>query len=378
LIEEHKLKNIGIIAHEVYPIKSGGSKLVSDIIKNIDSNKFRLFLYLPENLKYRGQNKVVVRNYGIRRGEEGGLKFFEFLKIMIKGSKEIQKIIVQDRLDLLISIFVFPNGYIANRISKINNIKHIGIVDAIDLPSTYKSPLRRMPFANYIANRVITRFNKIIVIAGLEYELKKVGINDFEILPVNCDVKKVMNTKLLKQSEHIEILVISRLIKRKRIDLSIRLVHELNSKGINCKLNIVGSGPEKLNLQNIVKELKLGDKINFVGEIEESYLEKYYMDANIYLTMAENEGISLALVEAMTYGLICIARDTHSNKSVIINGINGIIVEGTDLEKYVSIIKFYEKKQNIEDLNKIKYGASQTFINAGWEKFNFEIDKWII
>ena len=70
---------------------------------------------------------------------------------------------------------------------------------------------------------------------------------------------------------------------------------------------MVGDGPLKKELENYTKELKLTNKIIFTGFLGDKGKEKYILDSSIFILPSYTESFGLVLIEAMSYGLPCIA-----------------------------------------------------------------------
>jgi glycosyltransferase involved in cell wall biosynthesis len=82
-------------------------------------------------------------------------------------------------------------------------------------------------------------------------------------------------------------------------------------------------------LQKLVKQLKIDDKVVFLGEIPDDELTHIYMKASIFVLSSYVEGFSIARVEALAYGLPIIT--TATGGSEIVRGV-GLIVKPGDID----------------------------------------------
>lgn len=116
-----------------------------------------------------------------------------------------------------------------------------------------------------------------------------------------------------------------------------KIAKVLNNK---CRLEITGKGHDETTINALIKSLNMQEYIKlkpFTTNIESVYLQ-----GDIYAMTSYYEGLPMALIEAMSYGLPIIAyniatiRDCFSTKSQTINGItyheNGILVPEGDEE----------------------------------------------
>jgi glycosyltransferase involved in cell wall biosynthesis len=96
-----------------------------------------------------------------------------------------------------------------------------------------------------------------------------------------------------------------RLIKEKRIDKWLHVVHDMAGKVHGLRATIIGDGPERKNIERLIKGLKLDD----VVELKHSYsserrakLFKTVKDAGLLLQMSEREGLSMIVLESIALG----------------------------------------------------------------------------
>ncbi len=113
----------------------------------------------------------------------------------------------------------------------------------------------------------------------------------------------------------------------KGFDLLIQAFGLFAKKNEEWCLDIVGDGPEKNQLQRMIDERELNNRINihpFTNEIQ-----KYYSSASIFVLSSRWEGMPLVLVEAMAHGLPIIASDLPTCKEVL--GDFGIFFENENI-----------------------------------------------
>ena len=126
----------------------------------------------------------------------------------------------------------------------------------------------------------------------------------------------------------------------------------VNKELPKTKLFIVGDGPLKQELENYTKELKLTDKIIFTGFLGNKEKEKYILDSSIFILPSYTESFGLVLIEAMSYGLPCIAFDSSDGARELLKDDVGILVKDRNKEKMAKeIIKELKnaKKDNYSE-----------------------------
>jgi glycosyltransferase involved in cell wall biosynthesis len=78
---------------------------------------------------------------------------------------------------------------------------------------------------------------------------------------------------------------------------------------------IIGDGPERKNLENLIKNLNLEDRIFLLGEIKNA--NQYFKCFDLFILPSRYEGLSITLIEALFAEIPIIASDVGGNKEII-------------------------------------------------------------
>ena len=89
---------------------------------------------------------------------------------------------------------------------------------------------------------------------------------------------------------------VCRLVKAKAIDRFIRVHSKLIKRGLKHKVYIIGDGPEKENLQKLIKQENVENTFILLGKKENPY--PYIKNANYFCLLSEFEGYGMVLEEA--------------------------------------------------------------------------------
>lgn len=110
-----------------------------------------------------------------------------------------------------------------------------------------------------------------------------------------------------ERNNSIKLITSSRLIHTKNIATIVKAI-ALIPKNFKIELNIIGSGPEKDNIENLIIQNHLEDRINLVGNITRNEVLRFLEQSDIYLFASLKEACNLSLLEAMAVGLpvICL------------------------------------------------------------------------
>ena len=168
------------------------------------------------------------------------------------------------------------------------------------------------------------------------------------------------------------IITISRLDYGKRNDDIIRAFSKIKEK--DWKLYIIGDGKEFNNLNKLINDLNMNDRIILTGYKNKEEIEEYMLKSSLFLMASETEGLPMVLLEAMSYGIPCIAYEIASGVNDIIdNNKNGYIIKNRNEEEYIEKIEKVindSKLRNelgIEAKNKANEFSKEKIVNI-WEK----------
>lgn len=129
----------------------------------------------------------------------------------------------------------------------------------------------------------------------------------------------------------------------------------IDSVGIG-KIHILGDGPERENLEKLCSEPPLRDLVVFHGFVHDPDL--LYPEIDLVLLPSLGEGIPLSLLEAMRFGIPCIATSTGGIPEIIENDRSGLLVAPGDAEGLVEAIRTLGNRAGYERLSQ---GALEQF-----------------
>lgn len=120
----------------------------------------------------------------------------------------------------------------------------------------------------------------------------------------------IAQSKPKNQSDIIHLLFVGRLVPYKCADVAIEAIARLNaSLQERVKLTIVGQGSEEGLLKQKVTELKLEERVEFVGWVAQPETLNYYNRADIFCFPSIREFGGAVVLEAMACGLPCIVAN---------------------------------------------------------------------
>lgn len=133
-----------------------------------------------------------------------------------------------------------------------------------------------------------------------------------------------------------DVIWVGRLAPIKRVDLLLRALALVAQAIPVVKTTIVGDGDLRRPLERLARELGIDRNVSFVGHRVDvgSWLSR----AKVFVLTSDSEGLSLALMEAMSCGLPAVVSDVGELSWLVEHGVNGYLVHERTPEAYAQRI----------------------------------------
>ncbi|MCW1311610.1 MAG: glycosyltransferase family 4 protein [Candidatus Rehaiarchaeum fermentans] len=335
---KNKDEKIAILNYmDILNPKSGGAeRYCHEMAKRLAEDGFNV-IFLSASFKGSKKEEKYC-GYTIRR--IGSLKTVYFLGIIelikIRNLKFIFESI--NAIPFLFTIFFRKN--------KIRMIHHIVPFETI------REKVHNLLIAKaiYVLQIYITPFlykrSRIIVNSkSTMLELKELGYKDINIVKSGVEFPQIISYN----KEHI-ILAPGPVKPWKHIDDIITAFSKISSDYKDYKLYIFGNF-ENLEYEKycreLVKNLNLDEKIQFLGRISDDDKNKLYSKSFITVLGTEKEGWGLVAMESQSYGTPVIAYDVPGIRDSVINGETGILVPYKNVDALSDAIKLLINDNNL-------------------------------
>ena len=135
-------------------------------------------------------------------------------------------------------------------------------------------------------------------------------------------------------------LIITRSLKADyRLDLVIEVMRVLDERQVPATLTITGNGPERANLEALVDQYGLQERVRLAGFVPNDQLPALLAQHNTYISLVPTDGVSASLLEAMAVGLLPIVPDHPANTNWVTHGENGLLVQDLSPESIATVIQ---------------------------------------
>lgn len=196
------------------------------------------------------------------------------------------------------------------------------------------NPLKNFLFRNIerlgakYTDTLIT-INKEDYAAAKKFKLKKNGTVEY-VPGVGIDIDKINSIQGNKEelckelnipSDSILLLSVGELSKRKNHEVIIRLLNQLPD---NIHYVICGQGQLENYLLDLAKKLNVNNRLHLLGY--RTNIPQIMKSCDIFVFPSLQEGLPVALMEAMACGLPCIASEIRGNVDLIEEDKNGYFI----------------------------------------------------
>ena len=311
---------IGLVSPYVYPLPGGVTEHVR---------------YLYENLRKRGHDvRIITSSHGLQRSSDGDvIRIGKGFSVPANGSvgtltlsprfvSQVGDVLDRERFDLLHfhEPFVPFLSLVVLRQSTSVNIATFHAFGGFS--PAYELGARMVrPYARRLHGR-------IAVSAAARHFIDRHFPGDYKVIPNGVDVDRYRRAVPIArwQDGTRNILFVGRHEPRKGLVELLKAFRILRKTGCECRLLIVGSGPQEREARRYVATRRL-QGVEFLGRVSDDEKAQLFKTADVYASPATGrESFGIVLLEAMAAGTPIVCSDIHGYKGVVRRGREGLLV----------------------------------------------------
>ena len=284
---------------------------------------------------------------------------FHYQPYELALSSKIVDMVQLHKIEILHVHYAIPHAYAAYMSKQMLKTRGINLPIVTTLHGTDITLVGSHP---YYKNAVEFSINNSDAVTSVSEDLKKDTLSYFsiekniEVIPnfVDLDkynnVDKNFNRNVLANDDEKIITHISNFRKVKRIDDVINSYNLINKK-INSKLILLGDGPERIKAEKLCDELKLNDKVLFLGASNETAKILYLSD--VFILASTTESFGLVALEAMASSVPVISTNSGGLPEVNKDGFSGYLSNVGDINTMAkNAIKILEDSSRLQNFKK--------------------------
>lgn len=130
--------------------------------------------------------------------------------------------------------------------------------------------------------------------------------------------------------------LVGRLSREKGIDLFLRAAAEIWKRHPGTSFAVAGDGPDRAALENLIHDLGLEGTAVLVGRTDN--MPAFYSSIDVLVSSSRNEGLPVAMLEAMASGLPLVATAVGAVPQIIENGRSGLLVNAGNIEDLAAAV----------------------------------------
>lgn len=247
------------------------------------------FQYPYHSNEYKWHGITVIPFNGKNKG---GLKKILLFK---KINSVLRSMHTKKKIDSILSFWYTECGYIGKKFSDKNNLEHHCWLWGRDAAKENKFPRRLKPDPNELV--ALSDFLQD------EFE-KNHGVRPMHVVPpgINSD----MFSPVIPERD-IDILGTGSLIPLKRYAIFINVIAEIKKQIPGVKAILVGNGPEKKDIEDLITSSGLASNITLIAELSYPEVLKHMQRAKIFLHTSSFEGFGAVCLEALHAGAYVIS-----------------------------------------------------------------------
>jgi colanic acid/amylovoran biosynthesis glycosyltransferase len=180
------------------------------------------------------------------------------------------------------------------------------------------------------------------------------------LIQFGADPKKIVNhpigidTSLFSfspplPSQELIVITVARLHEVKGLDYGIRVFDYLRTTtpSLKMKYHIVGDGPLREELQELVRNLNREESVRFLGAMSQGQVAEQLKRSHIFMLTSNTEALPIVLMEALAVGLPVVSTAVGGIPELIIDGVTGYLVPPGDLHALAKKLHYLAEHQEL-------------------------------
>jgi glycosyltransferase involved in cell wall biosynthesis len=213
-----------------------------------------------------------------------------------------------------------------------------------ELYTSYKYIFENSDLVNFISEGLYQLYERICMENKFEFR-----INNYFILDIGVKIRGVKEGH--SEDKVLKLVMATRFSQyQKRQDLIIKAIELLNNT-IPVSLVLIGSGPNKDNIQHLIDITDLKDNVKIVSFIPQNQLWEYLKEFDLLCHACEYEGLSKIILESMEMGLPVLVSDVLPLNNYIEDGVTGFLAKNTPEDWAATINKVYQKRGELQRIS---------------------------
>jgi glycosyltransferase involved in cell wall biosynthesis len=258
----------------------------------------------------------------------------ELLRYAWRGLQVSRRLLAQHHYDLSFAFAGVPAGVLSWMLKLTHDLPYLVSLQGPDVPGFEARYNYLYPVLTPLL-RVI--WSQAAVVTAISQDHQRLAQRTLPTLPIpiiynGVDIETFGATPIARKDGAVNVLCVGRLIERKGQQHLLRAFAQLRAQvHQSLRLTLAGTGDAEASLRALARELGIADLVTFMGFVSREDMPAVYRQADIFALPSQNEGMSIALLEAMASGLPVVVTATGGTAELVTEGVNGCIVPWADV-----------------------------------------------
>ncbi len=319
------MKKTLLLTHEYYPYRGGIARYCYNLFEHLPPHR-----YIVLTDQKASDRRVPIINKKL---------LSSFMKpSWFRGISVVKKIAKEHGIECIMTPNVLPLGNIAQAVGKSLKIPYVislhgldinlGLANKRSMTTSILKGAQHIVVNSQATKKIVAdlKLQSPITVITPYFNKGKLSVND-----------KAAGEAIKKYGKKKLILTVGRLVKRKGQDMIIQAMPEVIKKVPDAHYCIVGDGPDRGYLEELITELHLERHVDIISDLPDSKLGAYYKQASLFAMPTRTiggdiEGFGIVYLEAAFFALPILAGKTPGTAEAIGGDACGVYADGENLE----------------------------------------------
>lgn len=335
------MKKILIYSLAYFPFVGGAEVALREVVKRLkNSYKFEIVTARMKCLRsVEYIDGIKVRRIGI------GIQFIDKLLFIPLGILYG----LFHRHDIVFGLLENQSALISRAVSNIKGSKCIINLQSGDTEDYMRKKLGIFYFLySWVYGRKATYvvLSKYLKDRALNHGVPEKNI---VVIPNGVDLASFSCKSIKRTEKKKNIVTASRLVLKNAVDDIIKAFAIVNKKIPDSKLTVCGTGEDDSKLRNLAVDLKIADKVDFVGLVSHNELPKILCNSDVFVRPSISEGFGNSFIEALACGVPIVGTEVGGIPDFLVDGKTGLFCKVRNPEDLADKIFILLKDKKLSD-----------------------------
>ena len=368
-------KNLLILCHGFPPYYGGAEHAAYDLAREAVKDGHHVTVVtsdiggrLPLEEKMDGMRIIRLHTRKKKWSFHTTLELIGFLRV---GRQQLPAIVKETKPDFIWAHFSVPAGFLARRAHQRFGIPYGVILHGSDVPGYQPGRFRYIyPILKLVVRKVWTHAAVVIAVSS---ELRKLAITtwpsgNIKVIKNGVNVDRfspAQNHSIMPESK-LQAVVVAQWIERKGIQFLLKAIAGLDeSVRDRIEWHLYGSGPYEATLRALIDTHHLKTHVHMHGLLPRDKLaDQLCRNTDIFVLPSLQEGLPLALLEALSAGTAVIATRVGGIPSALTDGHDALLIDPANSNQLRDAIQTLSQDDSLRA--SLQSEARQTALQHSW------------